>query len=61
MRRWHSSCLSHPMAMLINLMGDLHVTIDANYFLHRDTEVDELGVKSERQVGLGYTWGRKWF
>jgi 2',3'-cyclic-nucleotide 2'-phosphodiesterase (5'-nucleotidase family) len=48
-------------ALLVNLLGNVYLTIDANFFLHRDTEVDELGLKSEVQMGLGYNWGKKWF
>ena len=53
--------VQHYNTLLINLLGDLHVTIDANFFFHRDTQVEDLAFKSELQIGLGYTWDRKWF
>lgn len=41
-------------SLQVHLVGNLHTTIDANLFAHRDEVVEELGFKSELQVGLGY-------
>jgi hypothetical protein len=47
--------------LLIRLVGSLHTTVDAHLFVHRDSDVGELAFKSEVQIGLGYTWDKKWF
>ena len=57
----HKVSLQHYNRLLINLSGSLSIAIDAHYFLHRDAQVDVLGFKNEIQIGLGYTWDRKWF
>ena len=43
----------------ISLWGDLKATVDANFFVHWDNEVEKVGVKSEVQVGIGYAWGTR--
>jgi hypothetical protein len=48
-------------SLQVHLVGNLYTTIDANLFVHRDSKVARLAFKSELQVGLGYTWDRKWF
>ncbi len=53
--------VQHYNSLLIRLAGNLYATMDLNLFLHRDSQVDRLAFKSEAQVGLGYTWERKWF
>ena len=47
-------------SLRIRLLGNLAATLDANFFLHRDSQVQALAVKSELQVGLGYAWSEKW-
>ena len=47
-------------SLRIRLLSNLAVTLDANFFLHRDSQVQALAVKSELQVGLGYAWSEKW-
>ena len=47
-------------AVVINVAGDLHITVDANFFFHWDNQVSEPALKSELQVGLGYLWDGKW-
>lgn len=53
--------IQHYNSLLVHLVGNLYTTIDANFFLHRDSQVEKLAFKSELQVGLGYTWEKKWF
>ena len=48
-------------SLQVHLVGNVYTTIDANLFVHRDDKVDELGLKTELQVGLGYAWDKKWF
>jgi 2',3'-cyclic-nucleotide 2'-phosphodiesterase (5'-nucleotidase family) len=45
----------------VHLVGNLYTTVDANLFVHGDDKVEELALKSELQVGLGYAWDKKWF
>ncbi len=45
----------------VRLVGNLAATLDANLFLHRDSTVQALAVKSEIHFGLGYSWSKKWF
>ncbi len=52
--------LQHYNSLHIRLLGNLAVALDANLFLHRDSQVQALAVKSELQVGLGYSWHEKW-
>ena len=47
-------------SLRIRLLGNLAATLDANLFLHRDSQIQALAVKSELQVGLGYSWSEKW-
>ena len=47
-------------SLRIRLLSNLAATLDANFFLHRDSQVQALAVKSELQVGLGYAWSEKW-
>jgi len=47
-------------SLVINVSGDLHITVDANFFFHVDNQVNQPGLKSELQVGLGYVWDGKW-
>ena len=47
-------------SLVINFSGDLHITVDANFFFHWDNEVSEPALKSELQVGFGYVWDGKW-
>lgn len=46
--------------LLINLRGNLYVTVDASFFFHRDDVVGDAGLKSEVQIGFGYTMRGKW-
>ena len=48
--------VQHYNHLRFRLLGDLSATLDANLFLHRDSEVDRSAVKFELQVGLGYDW-----
>lgn len=48
-------------SLSIHLRGDLNLSIDANFFAHRSSAVGSTGLKSELQVGLGYSWSDKWF
>ncbi|MFT5378334.1 MAG: 5'-nucleotidase/UDP-sugar diphosphatase, partial [Candidatus Latescibacterota bacterium] len=48
-------------ALSFHLSGDLHFTINANFFAHRSSAVGDTGFKSELQVGLGHVWKDKWF
>lgn len=52
--------VQHYNSLLLRLAGNLHATVDFNLFLHRDSQVDDSAFKSEVQVGLGYSWDRKW-
>lgn len=53
--------IQHYNNLTVHLRSDLHVTLDANFFIHRSSAVGEVGVKSEIQAGLGYSWNEKWF
>lgn len=57
----HKISLQHYNRISIGLMNDLAIMLDANYFLHRDSQMAVIGLKSELQLGLGYSWNRKWF
>ncbi len=48
--------VQHYNHLRFRLLDDLAATLDANVFLHRDSEVDRAAVKFELQVGLGYDW-----
>lgn len=48
--------VQHYNHLRFRLLGDLSATLDANLFLHRDSDVDRAAVKFELQVGLGYDW-----
>ena len=48
--------VQHYNHLRFRLLDDLAATLDANIFLHRDSEVDRAAVKFELQVGLGYDW-----
>lgn len=48
--------VQHYNHLRFRLLDDLAATLDANLFLHRDSEVDRAAVKFELQVGLGYDW-----
>ena len=47
-------------SLRIRLLSNLAAILDANFFLHRDSQVQALAIKSELQVGLGYSWSEKW-
>ncbi len=47
-------------SLVINVSGDLHITVDANFFFHVDNQVNQPALKSELQIGLGYVWDGKW-
>lgn len=47
-------------SLRVRLVGNLAATLDANLFLHRDTNVQAMAVKSELHFGLGYSWRKKW-
>lgn len=49
--------VQHFNHLRFRLLDDLAATLDANIFLHRDSDVDRAAVKFELQVGLGYDWG----
>lgn len=53
--------IQHYNALAVHLRGNLHVTLDANFFVHRSSAVGDMGIKSELQAGLGYTWNGKRF
>ena len=53
--------IQHYTTLAIHLFGDLYATLDANFFMHRSSAVGDMGIKSEIQAGLGYTWNGKWF
>ena len=53
--------LKNYNSLHVRLVGNLAATFDANLFLHQDSQVGELAVKSELHIGLGYSWNRKWF
>ena len=53
--------LQHYNALAIHLRGDLYATLAVNLFAHRSSAVGDLGLKTELQAGLGYTWNDKWF
>ena len=48
--------VQHYNHLRFRLLDDLAATLDANIFLHRDSDVDRPAVKFELQVGLGYDW-----
>lgn len=48
--------VQHYNHLRFRLLDDLSATLDANMFLHRDSDVDGAAVKFELQVGLGYDW-----
>ena len=48
--------VQHFNHLRFRLLDDLAATLDANIFLHRDSDVDRAAVKFELQVGLGYDW-----
>ncbi|MCY3556636.1 MAG: hypothetical protein OXH56_15080 [Gemmatimonadetes bacterium] len=48
--------VQHYNHLRFRLLDDLSATLDANLFLHRDSDVDRAAVKFELQVGLGYDW-----
>ncbi|MXZ73807.1 MAG: hypothetical protein F4207_01585 [Gemmatimonadetes bacterium] len=48
--------LQHYNHLRFRLLDDLAATLDANLFLHRDSDIDRAAVKFELQVGLGYDW-----
>lgn len=48
--------VQHYNHLRFRLLDDLSATLDANMFLHRDSDVDRAAVKFELQVGLGYDW-----
>lgn len=53
--------IQHYNALAIHLRGNLHATLDANFFVHRSSATGDAGVKTEIQAGLGYNWDNKWF
>lgn len=48
--------VQHYNHLRFRLLDDLAATLDANIFLHRDSDIDRAAVKFELQVGLGYDW-----
>ena len=48
--------VQHFNHLRFRLLNDLAATLDANIFLHRDSDIDRSAVKFELQVGLGYDW-----
>ena len=48
--------VQHYNHLRFRLLDDLAATLDANIFLHRDSDIDQPAVKFELQVGLGYDW-----
>ena len=48
--------VQHYNHLRFRLLDDLSATLDANLFLHRDSDVNQAAVKFELQVGLGYDW-----
>ncbi len=48
--------VQHYNHLRFRLLDDLSATLDANVFLHRDSDIDRAAVKFELQVGLGYDW-----
>lgn len=48
--------VQHFNHLRFRLLDDLAATLDANLFLHRDSDIDRAAVKFELQVGLGYDW-----
>lgn len=47
-------------SLQVSLWGDLKATVDVNLFAHWDNQVEKMGVKSEVQIGIGYTWDGRW-
>ena len=54
--RRQTMSVQHYNHLRVRLLDDLAATLDANIFLHRDSDVDRSAVKFELQVGLGYDW-----
>ena len=48
--------VQHFNHLRFRLLDHLAATLDANIFLHRDSNVDRPAIKFELQVGLGYDW-----
>ncbi len=48
--------VQHYNHLRFRLLDDLAATLDANIFLHRDSDINQPAVKFELQVGLGYDW-----
>ena len=48
--------VQHYNHLRFRLLDDLAATLDANLFLHRDSDINRAAVKFELQVGLGYDW-----
>ena len=59
--RTRTVSIQHYTAVAIHLLGNLSATLDANFFVHRSSAIGDMGIKSELQAGLGYTWNSKWF
>ena len=47
-------------SLRIRLKRNLAATFDANFFLHRDSHIQSLAVRSEIQLGLSHAWSGKW-
>jgi len=54
--RHQTVSVQHFNHLRFRLLDDLAATLDANIFLHRDSDIDRSAVKFELQVGLGYDW-----
>ena len=54
--RRQTMSVQHFNHLRFRLLDDLAATLDANLFLHRDSDIDRAAVKFELQVGLGYDW-----
>ena len=54
--RCQTMSVQHFNHLRFRLLDDLAATLDANIFLHRDSDIDRPAVKFELQVGLGYDW-----
>ena len=54
--RRQTMSVQHFNHLRFRLLDDLAATLDANIFLHRDSDIDRAAVKFELQVGLGYDW-----
>lgn len=53
--------LQNYNTLVFRLRGNLYTTLNANFFLHRNNQVRDVGIRSELQAGLGYNWDNKWF